>query len=185
VVQQTRHLTRLCPLCLPAAGPVLGDEKHIISQCPASRTVLHDPKFFNRFQGLTRLIDTQPFQLLDSEEQIRVALGNTPLSLMRKDFHTWRQEATVMCGEFAHALRMPLRPLQPIVPSLSSDDDSSRNSDDEEPSRLTPPPKFKLSSAPPHKDCLKPLNSKGKQLVGQHILYKWHGYGWCQGIITE
>ena len=36
-----------------------------------------------------RLIDTQPFQLLDSEEQIRVALGTPPLSLMRKDFHTW------------------------------------------------------------------------------------------------
>jgi len=22
-------------------------------------------------------------------------------------------------------------------------------------------------------------------MVGQHILYKWHGYGWCQGIITK
>jgi len=66
------------PLCLPATGPTLGDEKHIISQCPASRAVLHDPKFFNRFQGLTHLIDTQPFQLLDSEEQIRVALGTPP-----------------------------------------------------------------------------------------------------------
>jgi len=110
-VDQAPYRDRLCPLCLPAAGPVLGDEKHIISQCPASRAVLHDPKFFNRFQGLTCLIDTQPFQLLDSEEQIRVALGNPPLSLMRKDFHTWRQEATVICGEFAHALRMQLRPL--------------------------------------------------------------------------
>jgi len=115
---QTPYQDRLCPLCLPAAGPVLADEKHIISQCPASLTVLHDPKFLNRFQGLTRLIDTQPFQLLDSEEQIRVALRNSPLFLMRKDFQTCRQEATVMCGEFAHALRMHLRPLQPIVPSL-------------------------------------------------------------------
>ena len=52
--------------------------------------MLHDPKFFDRFQGLTRLIDTQPFQLLDSEEQIRVALGNPPFSLMRKDFQTGR-----------------------------------------------------------------------------------------------
>jgi len=131
--------------------------------------VLHDPKFFNRFQGLTRLIDTQPFQLLDSEEQILVALGNPFLSLMHKDFHTWRQEATVMCGEFAHALRMHLRPLQPTVPSLSSEDNSSRESDDEEPFRLTSQPKFKASSAPPHKDYLQPLNSKGKRLVGQHI----------------
>ena len=113
-VDQAPYQDRLCPLCLPAAGHVLGDEKHIISQCSASRAVLHDPKFFNRFEGLTRLIDTQPFQLLDSEEQIRVAIGNPPLSLMCKDFHTWRQEATVMCGEFAHALRMHLRPLQPI-----------------------------------------------------------------------
>jgi len=150
VVQQTRHLTKIgCAHCsyLPldpysetkntqsanaqrhgpcCTRPVLGDGKHIISQCPASRTVLHDPKFFIRFQGLTRLIDTQPFQLLDSEERIRVALGNLPLSLLRKDFQTWRQEATVMCGEFAHALRMHPRPLQPIVPSLSSDDDSFR-----------------------------------------------------------
>jgi len=93
---------------------------------------------------------------------------------MRKDFHTWRQEATVMCGEFAHALRMHLRPLQPIIPSSSSDDDSSRKFDDEEPTRLTPPLKVKLSSAPPHKDCL-------KKLVGQHILYKWQ----CQGTITK
>jgi len=90
-----------------------------------------------------------------------------------------------MCGKFVHTLRMHLRPLQPIIPSLSSDDDSSRESDDEEPSRLTPPPKFEISSAPPHKDCLEPLNPKGKQLVGQHNLYKWHGYGWCQGIITK
>ena len=37
------------PLCLPAAGPTLGDEKHITSQCPASRAVLHNPKLFNRF----------------------------------------------------------------------------------------------------------------------------------------
>jgi hypothetical protein len=105
--------------------------------------VLHDPNFFNRFQGLTRLIDTQPSQLLDSEEQIRVALGKPPLSLMRKDFHAWRQEATVICGEFAHALRIHLRPLEPTIPSLSSEDNSSRESDDEEPSRLTSPPKFK------------------------------------------
>jgi len=116
--------------------------------------VLHDPKFFNRFQGLTRLIGTQPFKLLDSEEQIRVApgLGNPPPSLMRKDFHTWRQEATLMCREFDNALRMHPRPMQTIIPSLSSDDDSSRESDDEEPSRLTSPPKFKKPSAPPHKD---------------------------------
>ena len=90
-----------------------------------------------------------------------------------------------MCGDFAHALRMHLRPLQPIIPSLSSDDNSARESDDEEPPRLTWPPKFKISSAPPHKDCLEPLNPKGKTLVGQHILYNWHGYGWCQGIITK
>jgi len=82
---QAPYQDRLCRLCLPAAGPVLGDEKHILSQCPASRAVLHDPKFFNRFQGLTRLIDTQPFQLLDSEEQIQVAPGTPPLSLMCKD----------------------------------------------------------------------------------------------------
>jgi len=116
-----------------------------------------------------------------------VALGNPPLSLMCKDFHTWRQEATLMCGKFAHALRMHLRPLQPIVPSLSSssDDDSSRESDDEESSRLTSPPNLKISSAPSQKDCPEPLKSKGKQLVGQHILYKWHNYGWSQGIITK
>ena len=100
-------------------------------------------QFFKRFQGPTRLIDTQPFQLLDSEEQIRVALETLPPSLMRKVFRTWRKEATFMCGEFAHALRMHLRPPQPIIPLWSSDDDSSRESDDEEPSRLTPPPKFK------------------------------------------
>jgi len=107
-----------------------------------------------------RLIDTQPIQLLDSEEQILVALGNPPPSLRRKDFHTWRQEATVMCGEFAHALRMHLRPLQPIIPLLSSDDDSSRESDDEEPSRLTSPPKFKKSSAHPTKTAWNPSTLK-------------------------
>jgi len=87
-----------------------------------------------------------------------------------------------MCGEFAHALKMHLRPLQPIIPLLSSDDNSARESDDEEPSRLTLPPKLKTFSAPPHQDCLEPLNPKGKHLVGQNVLYKWHGYGWCQGL---
>ena len=44
---------------------------------------------------VTDLIDTQPFQILShSEDQIRMALGKNPPSLMRKDFHTWRQEAT-------------------------------------------------------------------------------------------
>jgi len=104
---------------------------------------------------------------------------------MRKDFHAWRQESTLMCREFAHTLRMHLRPLQPIIPSLSSDDNSARESNDEEPSKLTPPPKLKISSIPPHKDCLEPLNPKWNQLVGKNILYKWHGYGWCQGIITK
>jgi len=75
-----------------------------------------------------------------------VALGNPPHFLMRKDFHTRRQEATVMCKQFAHALRMHLRQLQTMIPSLSSDNDSSRESNDEEPSRLTSPPKFKISS---------------------------------------
>jgi len=65
-----------------------------------------------------RLIDTQPFQFLDSEEQIWVALGTPPPSLMHKDFHAWKQEATLMSGEFAHALRMHLRPLQPIKNTL-------------------------------------------------------------------
>jgi len=73
---QAHYLDMLCPLslfplCLPAAGPTLAHKKHIISQCPASWDVLHDPTFFNRFQSLTRLIDTQPFQLLDSAQRSR------------------------------------------------------------------------------------------------------------------
>jgi len=184
VVQQTRHLTETgCAHCayLPLDPYSETKSTYIISQCPASRAVLHDPKFFNRFQGLTRLIGTQPFQLLDSEEQIRVALGNPPLSLMRKDFHTWRQEATVMCGEFALVLRMHLRPLQPITPSFSSDDNSSRESDDEEPSGLTLPPQFKISSATPPKTVSSPSTLKK---------YNWwdnifHTSGTVMGVVRE
>jgi len=119
-----------------------------------------------------RLIDTRPCKLLDPDEKIWVALGNLPPPLMRKNFHTWKQQATPMFGEFAHALQMRLRPLQPIIPPPSSDDNAARESDDEESFRLTPPPTIQLSSAPPHKNCLESLNPKGKKLVGQHILYK-------------
>ena len=48
----------------------------------------------------------------------------------------------------SHTLRMHLRPLQLIFPSLSSDDDSARESDHEEPSSLkADPPPIKKSSA--------------------------------------
>ena len=71
------------------------------------------------------------------------------------------------------------------APEASSGDDAEFDPAEEFPRRITPPSKFKLCLAPPDKNCLESLNPAGKTIIGHYILYKWPGYGWCQGIISQ
>jgi len=59
---------RVCPHCLDKGTSVLGDEIHIICDCPATKGVLH--QFTAKFQGLTRLLDLPPFASFTPDEKI-------------------------------------------------------------------------------------------------------------------
>ena len=65
--------------------------------------------------------------------------------------------------------------LQPVTVDLSSDDSddvalSSDSNDDFSPILL--PPGFKPASVPPPGNMLLRLDPAGKQMIGQHILFK-------------
>jgi len=167
---------RVCLHC-PAAGiTVLGDEIHIICHCPATKLVL--AQFIDKFQGLARLLDLPPFASFTPDEVTRLVPGNVPPPVLTKELNGWITEATPICGEFAHALRMHITSLHPFAVDLSSDDDaalSSGSNDDFSPILL--PPGFQPASAPPHGKMLVPFHPAGYQMLGQHILFKRPTYG--------
>jgi len=168
-----------CPHYLAAGITVLGDAKHIICHCPATKLVL--AQLTDKFQGLARLLDLPPFASFTPGEMTRLVLGNPPPQVLTKDLKGWITVATPTCGEFAHAPRMHLTSLHPVAVDLSSDDDaalSSDSNDDFSPILLPP------ASAPPHGNMLVPLHPAGQQMLGQHILFKWPTYSWVLGKIS-
>jgi len=157
---------RVCPHCLAAGIAVLGDEMHIICHCPASKLVL--AQFTAYFQGLTRLLDLPPFASFTPDEMKRLVLGNLPPPILTKDLKGWITEATPICSEFAHALRMHVTFLHPVDVDLSSDDDAAQSSDsnDDFSPILLSLPGFQPASAPPHGNMLVPLHPAGQQMLG-------------------
>ena len=140
---------RVCLHCLAAGITVLGDEMHIICQCPATKLVL--AQFTAKFQGLTRLLELTPFASFTPDKMTRLVLGTPPPPVLTKDLKGWITEATPICGEFAHALRMHVTSLHPFAVDLSSDDDAALSSDSNDDfSPILLPPGFQPASAPPH-----------------------------------
>ena len=102
---------RVCPRCIAKGTTVLGDELHIICQCPATKGVLQ--QFTAKCQGLTRLLDLPSFASFTSDEMTRIVLGNPPPQVLQKGLKGWIIEATPICSEFAYALRMHIASLHP------------------------------------------------------------------------
>jgi len=145
-------------------------------------------KFTDKFQHLTRLLDLFPFASFTPDQMTRLVLGNPPAPVLNKNLKGWITEATPICGEFAYALCMHVRTLHPVTVELSSDDSddaalSSDSNDDFSPILLLPG--FKPASVPPPGNMLVPLDPAGKQMIGQHILFKWPKHGWCFGKILS
>ena len=175
---------RVCPYCLMTGTQILGDEVHIICHCPTTKGVLE--KFTDKFIRLMRVLDLPPFATFDPEEKTRIVLGNPPSQVLNKTLKNWIREATPVCGEFVHFLRMHITTIQLTKIDMSSDDDSAESSSsDDEASPILLPTNFAIAPSPPRSDTLEPLNPAGQQMVGQHIMYKWPKHGWCTGKITE
>ena len=116
-------------------------------------------QFTARFQGLTRLLHLPPFASFTPDEQTRMVLGNPPPQVLQKGLKGWIMEATPICIEFAHALRMHVTSLLPAVVDMSSDDEaalSSDNNDDFSPILL--PPGFQPALTPPNDTMLVPFD---------------------------
>jgi len=132
---------------MPGAGSTL----RVISQCPASRAVLHDPKFFNKFSRsvVPDWHASIPITRLRLKSRSGWHIGkNPPFPNVQRFPHLETASEATRMRRVCHALGRHLRPLQPIFPSLSSDDDSARESDHEEPSSLKADlPPIKISSA--------------------------------------
>jgi len=175
---------RVCPYCLASGTRILGDELHIICQCPTTKVVLG--RFTVKFQRLTRLLDLPSLTSFSEEETTRLVLGNPPPQILHKDLRRWIQEATPLCCEFAYALRTHITSLQPAVVDMSSDDEDAASSDNNDDfSLILPPPGFQPVSIPPTNTMLTFLDPAGHRLIGHHILFKWPTYGWCLGRISE
>jgi len=132
-------------------------------------------QFTDKFQRLIRLLDLPPFASFTPDQMTRLILGNPPPPVLNKNLKGWITEANPICGEFAYALHMLVTSLQPVTVDLSSDDSddvalSSDSNDDFSPILL--PPGFKPASVPPPGNMLLRLDPAGKQMIGQHILFK-------------
>jgi len=95
---------------------ILGDELHIICQCPATKGVLD--KFAAKFRGLTRLLDLPPFASFKPDEMTQMVLGNPLPQVLQKGLKG-----------FAYTLHMHVTSLHPAVVDVSSDDDAAASSD--------------------------------------------------------
>ena len=181
---QERH----CPFCpstpLLTGGSTapLGDEEHVLFDCPETKQVLSD--WTPRFDGMTRLLDLPVFHSMTRQEKVSVAFGEPPTKLLKKQLRAWKEEALPLCGEFTRSLRSHLISIQRAPADLTSSDESVSSSEDD-PEPLEPPTGFRFAPAAPAQAELEPLNPAGRTLVGSHILYKWPREGWQYGTLVK
>jgi len=168
--------TECARTALLQAQQYVGTMIHIICHCPATKVVLE--KLTDKFQRLIRLLDLPPFASFTPDQITRLVFGNPPPPVLNKNLKGWITEATPIRGEFTFALRLHVTSLHCDTVDLSSDD-ASDGKDDFSPILL--PPGFQPASVPPPGNVLVPLDSAGKQMIGQHILFKWPKHGCCLG----
>ena len=182
---------RYCPYCssttmsLQPAGPstLLGDEEHVLLHCPHSQGILDD--WTPKFDRMTRLLDLPVFHSMTQRDKIRVALGEPPPKLLKRQIRVWKTEALPLCGEFIRSLRRHMITIQLLPGDLTSDDEDASSSEEEDPEPLEPPDGYTFAPVPPTQQELEPLNPAGQALVGSHILYKWPRIGWQQGELVK
>ena len=166
---RTAYQDRVCLYCLASRTRILGDESHIICQCPTTK-VVHG-RFTVKVQWFTRLLDLPSLTSCSVEETTRLVLGDPPPQILQKDLRRWIQEVSPLCCEFAYALCTHITSLQPAVVDMSSDDEDAESSDNNDNfSLILPPPGFQPISMPPTNTMLTFLDPAGRQLIGHHII---------------
>ena len=73
---RTAYQDRVYLYCLASRTRILGDESHIICQCPTTKVVLD--RFTVKVQWFTRLLDLPSLTSCSAEETTRLVLGNLP-----------------------------------------------------------------------------------------------------------
>ena len=121
---------------------------------------------------------------MPQRDKIRVALGEPPPKLLKRQIRAWKTEALPLCGEFIRSLRRHMITIQLLPGDLTSDDEAASSSEEKDPEPLEPPDGYDFAPAPPTQQELEPLNPAGQALVGSHILYKWPRIGWQQGELV-
>ena len=98
------YADRYCAFCLPATRK--GDELQMIIECPSSNQVWN--QYLEDFKLQVRLIDLPPFAKIPMPDQLAIALGNPPPSLLKKDYAVWLERVIPVSSRFASALRRHL-----------------------------------------------------------------------------
>ena len=87
----------------------------MIITCPQSSGLWFT--YVDKFRKVSRRLDLPPFVRLTHQQQLRFALGNPPLQLLKKDYKLWMEVVVPLCVEFAGALRRHLESLVSSVPA--------------------------------------------------------------------
>ena len=87
----------------------------MIITCPHSNGLWST--YVDKFRKVSRRLDLPPFVRLTHQQQLRFALGNPPLQLLKKDYKLWMEVVVPLCVEFAGALRRHLESLVSSVPA--------------------------------------------------------------------
>ena len=179
---------RYCPHCPStplfdgSSTAPLGDEEHILFDCPDTRDVMRE--WSPKFDRMTRLLDLPVFHSMPRRTQISVAMGEPPPKLLHKQIAEWKKRALPISVEFVRSLRNQLIAVQRTPGDMTSDDEGASSSEDEM-ILLEPPSGFSFARSAPTRNQLEPLNTEGKALVGSQIMYKWPREGWCQGELVQ
>ena len=91
---------RHCTLC---TGCILGDETHMITECPQLNSIFH--QHTHPFRVLFRLSDLTSFDGLNPEDRLRTMLGNPAPGMLMKNMSVWVTEVPVRCGLFVYDLQ--------------------------------------------------------------------------------
>ena len=115
IVYSQRHCT-LCP------GGVLGDETHIVTECPQLNLIFH--QHTHPFRVLFRLCDLTSVDRLSPEDRLRAMLGNPPPGMLIRNMPVWISEGPARSGRFAYDLQAHIATHAPsltVCPSSDSD----------------------------------------------------------------
>ena len=110
---RTDYQDRVFPHCLDKGTTVLGGAIHIICVSAQQQRGCYSNSLLNS-KGSHDYLISSPSRPQASHQTTRITRTG-PLQVLQKSLKGWITEATPICNEFAHALRMHVTSLHPAV----------------------------------------------------------------------